>query len=121
MHEKIEHNSLKTEIERGHYRRAALIAEKIGLPEEDIRNLRYKALGQMSAIYRNVHGTKSLAQQYGFSKEEVKGVLERFADERKKEGITKPLEPCYDYRTGKYFSFAEWVDHYLKIWNKLSA
>jgi len=75
----------------------------------------------MSAVYRNAHGTKHLARQYGFSKEEVKKVLEEFVDEIKKEGNTKTLEPCYDYRTGKYLSFEEWMDHYWKIWDKLSV
>lgn len=87
----IDYNPLKTEIERGHYRKAALIAERIGLPEEDIADLRYRALQQMSAIHRNTHGAKSLTRQYGFSKEKVKKVLEKFDDERKKEWNTKPL------------------------------
>ncbi len=121
MHEKRDHDALKSEIERGHFVRAAVIAEQMGLPEDEIRNLRCKALGQMSAIYRNAHGTKHLAQQYGLSKEEVKKVLVELADEMKKEGKSKSLEPCYDYRTGKYLSFEEWVDHYLRIWDKLSA
>lgn len=121
MHEKIDQDALNTEVERGHFVRAALIAEQIGLPEEETRNLRLKAIGQMAAIYRNAHGTKHLALQYGFSREEIKKFLEEFADKMKKEGNIKPLEPCYDYRTGRYLSFEEWVDHYLKVWDKLSA
>ena len=121
MHEKSDHEALKNDIERAHFVRAALIAGQIGLPEEEIRNLRCKALGQMSAIYRNAYGVKTLARQYEYSREEVKNILENFADVMKNEGSTKPLEPCYDYHTGKYLSFEEWMDHYLKIWDRLSG
>jgi len=121
MHEKIDHDALNKEIDRGHFVRPVVVAEDMGLPEEEIKPLRFKALGQMAAIYRNAHGTKHLALQYGFSRGEIKKFLEEFADKMKKEGNIKPLEPCYDYRTGRYLSFEEWVDHYLKVWDKLSA
>ena len=121
MHEKSNHEALKNEIERGHFAKAVIVAEHTGLPEEEIRNLHFKAFGQMCAIYRNVHGAKNLARQYGFSKEAVKQFLEQFVDDMKNEGNTKPLEPCYDYSTGKYLSFEEWMDHYLKIWDRLSV
>ncbi len=120
MHEKIDHDALKNEIESGRFARAVLIAEQMGLPGEETRNLRYKAIWQMSAVNRNAHGTKDLARQYGLSREEVKKALEEHADEMKKEGKTKALEPCYDYSTGRYLSFEEWVDHYLKIWDKIN-
>ena len=66
----------------------------MGLPEQGIRNLRCKAVGEMSALYRNAHGTKELALQYGYSREEVKKVFEKFAGEIKNEGNHRPLEPC---------------------------
>jgi len=99
--------------------RAVLLAEQMGSPEEEVRQLRFRALGQMSAVYRNALGAKRLALQYGFSREEVRKVFEDFADEMKKEGKIKHLEPCYDYRTGKHLSFEEWEHHYLKIWDRL--
>lgn len=119
MAEKRDQKGIRTEIERGHFVRAVLLAEQMGSPEEEVRQLRFKALGQMSAVYRNALGAKRLALQYGFSKEEVRKVFEDFADEMKKEGKTKHLEPCYDYRTGKHLSFEEWGHHYLKIWDRL--
>ncbi len=120
MPQKRELDPVKSEIERGHFVRAVLMAEQMGLPEEEIRDLRIKALGQMSAIYRNAHGTKYPALQYGYSKEELKHILEEFANEMKNKANTKPLAPRYDYSTGKYLSFEEWVDHYLRIWDRLS-
>ncbi|MBW2003636.1 MAG: hypothetical protein JRI72_03335 [Deltaproteobacteria bacterium] len=121
MHEKREHDALNIEIERGNFVRAALLAEHMRVPEEEQKDLQGKALGQMAAIYRNTNGTKKLALQYGFSKEEVKQILKEFADEMKDEGNNKPLEPCYDYSTGKYLSFEEWMDHYLKFWDRISG
>lgn len=114
MHENTDHDSLESEIKRRNFVRAVLVAERTALSEEEIRGIRFKALGQMSAIYRNVYGTRYLAQQYGYSMEEVKQLLEQFAHELKIEGNMKPLEPCYDYNTGKYLSFNEWMDHYIK-------
>jgi hypothetical protein len=121
MHEKRDHDALKIEIERGHFVRAALVEEEMGLPKEETGDLRRKALGQMAAVSRNAHGTRSLAHQYGFSREEVRKLLEEIAQEMKNEGNTKPLEPCYDYSISRYLSFEEWMDHYLKmkIWDKL--
>ena len=121
MNEKTGHDELKAEIERKNFLRASILAEQMDLPEEEARDLRCKALGQMSVIYRNAHGTKKLALQYGFSKEEVKQILEQFANEMKNKGNNKSLEPCYDYTTGKYLSFKEWRDHYLKIWDKITV
>ncbi|MEW6665714.1 MAG: hypothetical protein AB1512_10910 [Thermodesulfobacteriota bacterium] len=84
-------------------------------------NLRRRALGQISAVYRNAHGTRQLAQQYGISREQARQILLEFADEMKNKGNLKPLEPCYDYRTGRYLSFEEWIGHYLKTWENLST
>jgi hypothetical protein len=119
MNEKIDHQGLNHEIDRGDFVRAVMMAEGLDLPKEDIRNLQFKALWQMAAIYRNAHGTRYLARQYGFSREEVKQVLEDIADETTKDGNNKHLEPCYDCSTSKYLSFKEWMDHYLKDWDRL--
>jgi hypothetical protein len=110
---------LKKEIERGHFAKALIVAEQIGLPEEEKRNLRKKALGQMSAVYRNIYGAKHLAQEFGLSREEVKQILIEYAEDMRKEGNLKILEPCYDYSTGKYLSFEQWMEHSLKIWDRL--
>lgn len=115
MHEERDHDALENEIKRGHFVRAALMAAQMDLAEEETRNLRHKALWQMSAVYRNARGTESLAQQFGCSREELKNILKEYADTVKNERNTKPLEPCYDYSTGKYFSFEEWMGHYLRI------
>ena len=121
MNEKPDKEELKAELDRGHYARAALLAMSIGLPEEEIQDLRFKALWQMSAIYRNAPGTKTLVQQYGFSKEELSKFLKQHTEEKRNVGDDKPLEPCYDHTTGKYLTFEEWIDQFFKSWDKLSV
>ena len=110
---------LEFEMDRGHYARAALLAASMGLAEEDIQDIRLKALWQMSAIYRNASGTKALAQQYAFSREELLKLLRQHTEEKRNDGDDKPLEPCYDHATGKYLTFEEWIDQFFKSWDKL--
>jgi hypothetical protein len=121
MDEKTGKDELRAEIERSHFVRAALLAGSLGLSEEEVRDLRIKALWQVSAISRNGSATKSLAQQYGLSKSEVRRILEEGAKKRSVEGDVKSLEPCYDVSTGRYLAFDEWLDHYFKNWEKLSV
>jgi hypothetical protein len=121
MEEKSLPDQLKDEISRKQYSRAALDAASLGLPAEEVRDLRVKALWQMAAISRNLPGTKILAQQYGYSKAEVTEILRNRAEEEKERGEYKSIEPCYDQGSGKYLSFEEWLDKLLKQWDKLSS
>ncbi|MFB0522091.1 MAG: hypothetical protein ACETWD_11785 [Desulfatiglandales bacterium] len=120
MNEKTDRDELRTEIGRENFGRAALVAGSLGVSEEEIRKPRLKALWQMSAVYRNAPGTKRLAQDYGFSKKELREFLEKHAEEKRREGDSKALEPCYDLSTGRYLSFEEWMDRFLKNWDKLT-
>jgi hypothetical protein len=121
VNEKADKDELRVEIEREQFVRAATLAASCGISEEEIQDLRLKALWQMSAVYRNAPGTKSLAQQYGLSKQELRELLEKYAEEKRNEGNSKPLGPCYDISTGVYLSFEEWMEHFLKNWDRLSV
>jgi hypothetical protein len=121
VNEKAGKDELRTEIQRGHFVRAALLADSAGTSEEQIQELRLKALWQMSAECRNAPGTKSLAQHYGFSKQELREILEKYAEEKRNEGNDRPLEPCFDLNTGTYLSFEEWMNNFLKDWDKLDV
>lgn len=101
--------------------RAAQVAESIGLPKEGEKDARTKALWEMAAVYRNACGTKMLAQEYGLSKNELKNLLENEAEIKKREGDVKPLEPCYDISTGVYLTFEQWMDSFLKKYDKVSV
>ena len=120
MDDKEGRGELKAEIERSHFARAALLAASLGVDEQELRELRLKALWQMSAVFRNGPGTKRLAQEYGFSKKEVGQILREYAEKMREEGDIKPLEPCYDYKTDKHLIFEQWLDQLLKNWDKMS-
>jgi hypothetical protein len=120
MDDKAGREDLKAEIERSHFARAALLAASLGVDEQELRDLRLKALWQMSAVFRNGPGTKGLAQEYGFSKKEVGPILREYAEKMREEGNIKPLEPCYDYKTDKHLTFEQWLDQLLKNWDKMS-
>jgi len=119
MTEVVVKDELEREIERGHFSRAVSLAVMQGLPETEIEDLRTKALWQMAAVYRNSPGTKLLAQEYGYSKGELRDLLERLAEQAASAGDAKSLEPCYDLSTGTHLSFEEWMGHFLKRWDKL--
>ena len=93
----------------------------MGLPREEVQDIRVKALWEMAAVNRNAPGTKRLAQEYGLSKKELKEFLENYAEIRRREGDLKPLEPCYDISTGAYLAFEEWMDSFLKKYDKVSV
>jgi hypothetical protein len=113
------HEALETEIERQNYARAAQLAESLNLKNDEIEKLRYQALCQMAALYRNPHGTKALAQQYDYSKKEVKQILVEHAKQMREKGNSRPLKACYDCTTGKYLTFEEWINHCIDRWHKL--
>jgi hypothetical protein len=117
--EKVGREELRAEVERGHLVRAAQMAESIGLPREEIQDIRTRALWDMAALNRNAPGTKRLAQEYGLSKEGLRELLERYAEERRREGDSKPLEPCFDIGTGEYLTFGEWLNAFLRKYDNL--
>jgi hypothetical protein len=112
-------DEVKEEVGRRNYSRAARLAASLGVAEQELKDLRLKALWQMSAVSRNLPGTKILAQQYGYSKAEVGELLRKRAAEEKDQGGYKSLEPCYDQNSAKYLAFEEWLDKLLKHWDKL--
>ena len=100
-------DELAIEIERKQFIRAALLASSLCLPEPEVKNIQFKALGHMAAEYRNALGTKKLAQEYGISINELKDYLEHYTEEKVNEGDDKLHQPCYDIKTGRHFSFEE--------------
>jgi hypothetical protein len=91
------------------------------LPREEVQDIVTRALWEMAAVNRNALGTKRLAQEYGISKEELKELLEGYAENRIREGDCKALEPCYDINTGAYLRFEEWMDSLVKKYDKVSV
>ena len=112
---------LKAEIEGKRFVRAAALAKLSALPLSEVKDLQEKALWQMAAVFRNAGGARALCEQYGFSKKEAEDLLRRWAEEQQSKGDTKTLEPTYDHATGKYLAFEEWLNQFLKHWDKLAA
>ncbi|MBW1716010.1 MAG: hypothetical protein JRJ77_09325 [Deltaproteobacteria bacterium] len=119
MNENAAKDELRTEIEHGHFSKAAFLAASLDLPEKELQDLRVKALRQRLAVCRNAPGSKSLARQYGLCKQKGRDLLERHAENKRNAGDTEPLEPCYDLNTDNHLSFEEWVHHFLKRWDRL--
>ena len=111
--------TLEAEIERKNFTRAAHLAQSLNLNKDEIEKLRRQALQQMAAYYRNAHGIKILAQQYGYSRQEVKKILKKYAGQMKEKGNTRPLKACYNIATGKYLTFEEWIIYLMEKWPKL--
>jgi len=119
----IEENSkyaaLKTEIEGKNFTRAAQLAASLNLNNDEIENLRYQALCRMAAHNRNVHGVKILAQENGYSKQEVKQILENYVKQMREKKNSRPLGVCYDSSSGKYLTFEDWIIYCIEKWHKL--
>ena len=109
---------LRKEIAKGNFVRAAMLAAESDISSREVRQIRESALWQMAAINRNAPGTKKLAKQYWFSKEDVKIMLETMANQQKKHGNKKPFKNRYDPNTGRYLNFDEWKDLLLKNWER---
>jgi hypothetical protein len=112
-------DAIKAEIEGKRFVRAAALAKSAATPLSEVKELRKKALWQMAAVFRNAGGARVLCEEYGFSREKAEEILRRAAEEQKSQGDTKTLEPTYDHATGRYLGFEEWLDHFLKHWDKL--
>lgn len=119
MDQPAEKDELETEIHRGNFTRAVALAESRGLTADRVAELKVKALWQMSAVNRNAPGTRRLADTYGFNKERVREILAQLQEKAAQKG-DRSLEPCYDHATRKYLSFEQWLEQFLKNWDRLA-
>lgn len=115
----VDHDNVESLIKDAHFVRAVKKATALKLPEDKLRSLQHRALCQMSACFRNAQGTKILAQEYGFSKENLRKVFNDCIHNLKKQGKTKSLGICYDGFSGNYLTLEEWLRNFFKNWDKL--
>ena len=111
---------VETEIERKNFIRALFLAKKANLSEDKIKEIAHKAIWQAAGIGRNPYAVKQLAQELGYSKEDVKEILLEQAKREEESGNKKILGFCYDYRSGKYLNFHNWLERLLKEWDKIN-
>ena len=119
MNEIPSQDEIKAAIEGKWFVRAAALAKSSAVPLSEVKDLRKKALWQMAAVFRNAGGARVLCEEYGVSKEKAEEILRKLAEEQKSKGDTKTLEPTYDHASGKYLAFEDWLDQFLRYWEKL--
>jgi len=116
MEKEIIAEELNLALNQGNFIRAAGLGKELNLDPGKLKELELKALWEMAAINRNPTGTKQLAEEYGISPSELKEFLKTQAEQLKKEGKDRALRPQYDYHTGKYLDFSEWLECLFKKW-----
>ena len=110
---------LKTELVRKNFTRAAHLGSSLKLGNSELQRIQQQAMGQMAAIYRNAKGVKALARKFGYSKKEVREIVEKYTDQMIEQGDTKPLKARYDYASGKYLTFERWLNQFIEKWRNL--
>ena len=117
MEEKATQEEINTAIGQENFERAALLALQLNRKPDEIKEIQFRALWQMSAVNRNAVGTRKLAQDFGISKEELKSFLGKKAEEQRQAENERPLTPRYDHQSGKYLDFEEWMENFFKFWS----
>jgi hypothetical protein len=109
-------DSLKEQIEGRNYTAAVPIAQRLGEPQERIKELQEAAIKQYITEYRNAQGAIALAQEFRFTDDEIDRLLEAIIEEVKgREGKKPPWAgKRYDVKTMKYLDIEEWIAHYGK-------
>jgi len=108
------------EVNRGNWVRALYLAKELNLDPDKIKEIAHNALWLLGGIARNPYAIKKLAEELGYSKEEIKEILLQRAKHEEEVGNNKVLGECYDYKTDRYLSFNKWLERLLKEWNKIN-
>ena len=119
MDEKTTKEELRKEIQRDNHVRAVMIATTLGMAEDEIMDLKTRALWQIAAEYRNAHATKSLASAFGLSKTDLKSFFENQIERVKENGDIRNMDPCFHPLVDKYLAFEEWVEHLFRNWDEI--
>jgi hypothetical protein len=110
--------SLKKEITQKNFVLAAMLAQKLGCQNSEIRYLQELALKQMACEYRNGIAVRNLAREWGFSKAELESLLRVALSEQDEISDKRRLGHCYDVTSGKYLTLQQWVEQFLSTKNK---
>lgn len=100
-------------IQSSHYVRAVKIAESIGKPADEIKELQRRAIKEFIVEYRNPHGAIALAEEYHFSKEDMKRLLQEILQDAEEKKILEKRQ--YDIKTMRYLTLKEWIKEYFKL------
>jgi len=106
---------IQVEIGRRNFVRAVMLCKKGQCPQETIRHLQELALKQTACEYRNAVALRNLAQEWGFSRVEVEGILMKVLSERESKADRIRSDLRYDATTGKYLTLRQWVEQFLNM------
>ena len=94
---------------------AVMLAEQYHRLPEEIRHLQGLALKQMACEYRNAVALRNMAQEWGFSRIELEGLLMKAVAEHESGVDMTRSDLCYNAGTGKYLSLRQWVEQFLNM------
>jgi hypothetical protein len=107
-------DSLKEQIEGRNFTAAVPIAQRLGEPQERIKELQVAAIKQYITEYRNAPGAIALAQEFRFTDDEIDRLFEAIIEEARGSGEKRPswAGRRYDVKTMKYLDIEDWIAHY---------
>ena len=105
---------IQVEINRRNFVRAVALAQKYQHSQDEIRHLQELAFKQMACEYRNAIAVRNLAQDWGFSRAELEGLLMKALSEHESKADRTRSDLCYDATTGKYLTLRQWVEQFLR-------
>ena len=106
---------IQYEINRRNFVRAVMLAQKNQCPQNKIRHLQELALKQMACEYRNAIALRNLAQEWGFSRTELEGLLMKALAENESRADRTRSDLCYHAATGKYLTLKQWMEQFLRL------
>jgi hypothetical protein len=105
---------IQVEINRRNFVRAVVLAQQYQRSQDEIRHLQGLALKQMASEYRNAIALRNLAQEWGFSRAELEGLLMKAVAEHESRADRTRSNLCYDAATGKYLTLRQWAEQFLR-------
>ena len=111
--------TINAALENRNFVQAVSLGKNQGLPQDDIGEWQRQALWEAAAVFRNIFAVKILATRYGFSKDQVRELLEDRAGSVTEGSGDKATRPRYDYITNRHLDLSQWMDQLFSAWKKL--
>jgi hypothetical protein len=109
--------ALDDAIQTRNFLRAVSLARRLNRSEAEIRDLQEKALRQCVLEFRNPHGAKVLVDEFKFTGEDLKrilqGILAESQEAEQKE--TAAARRRFDVESMDYLSLEAWIRRYFKV------
>jgi len=110
--------ALRKAIDNRCFQAAVRLALLLNLPEDEIRSLKEQALKQIACEYRNAVAARNLAREWEIPRAQLQEILTKAVREFEAAGNVKQSGPAYDINTGKYLTLNEWIQQFLKTFDR---